>query len=397
MELKFLKIIALLMIFTLHGCGHSGSGDGHSEEEEAHGHGHDHDSEEGGDEVELTKAQMDAVGIRLGGFEARNLSEVISASGRVEIPAGSERIVAPLYAGKVSRLLVSVGQRVKPGDIVAWMDAPEIVTIRQQIREAAQEVETARQELVRQEALAAQGAGVRKNLDNARSAVKMAELKVEGFKKQLAVYGLSADGIGGDSFPVKSDVSGIVTSIDVPVGGFADIQTPIVRVTDTDALFVTLQLPEKDINSVRTGMSVDMQLTNDPSSTFIGKIEQFMPMMDQETRMLPVRVSIAGDRSGMKLIPGMAVSARISAAGGAATALPEGAVVSVGGKSYVFVLEEQHGDDFHFKKVEVAVGPTELGYTAVTPLSDLPSDARIVVSGAFYLNSMVADHGEHHH
>lgn len=347
------------------------------------------------EEVALTKAQMDAVGIRLGSFEARSLSEIVQATGRLEVSAGNEGVVAPLLAGRVVRLAVSEGQHVRVGDVIAWVEDPEIVQLRQQVSEARQEVATARVELQRQEALAARGAGVRKNLDNARSEVQMAELKLEGCTRQLTVFGLSADEQGGTQFPVKSEVSGVVTAITVPVGGFADIQTPIVKVVNNDGIYCMLQVPEKDISHIKSGMAVDMQLTNDPERTFMGKVAQIGPSMDMETRTVPVKVGLSG-ASGL-LIPGMAVSARVSVGGTSSMALPEGAVVSSGGKSYIFVREDEEGDSIHFQKVEVAAGTTELGYTEVTPLIDLPADAQVVVSGAFYLNSMVSDHGEHNH
>ena len=402
------------MIFILPGC------DGTTGHEE-HGQGHEHEHGEGEEsgEVELTQAQMNAVGIRLGTFEARVISETVRASGRLEISAASEGIVAPAAAGKVSRLLVSEGKYIKAGEVVAWMEAPEIITIRQQIAEARQEVDAAQVEVTRQEALAAQGAGIRKNLDNARAVLQMARLKLEGCKKQLSVYGLSPDSKEGTSFPVKSGVSGVVTSIEVAAGGYADMQTPILKVVNNDAVYCMLQVPEKDISGIKVGMDVDMQLTNDPSHTFIGKVEKINPVMDMETHTIPVKVTIAGNTGSGPLIPGMAVSAGISTGGTSSTALPDGAIVASGGKSYIFVLESESHDDeadeheheheekhshegttqesYHFKKIEVATGPTALGWTAVTPLQELPADARVVVSGAFYLNSMISDHGEHNH
>lgn len=409
------------------GCS-SGSSAGHSEDTEEHGHGHGEEHE--GDEVELTKAQMDAVGIRLGTFEARSLSEVVQAAGRLEVSAAAEGVVAPMLGGRVTRLMVAEGQQVRQGEVIAWVDAPEIVSMRQQVTDALgevdvarQEVEAARVELRRQEALAAQGAGVRRNLDEARAALRAAEIKVqtaetrvEGFRKQLAAYGLSDSSTA--SIPVKSDVSGVVTAILVPTGGYADMQTPIVRVVNNSGIYCMLQVAEKDISSIKTGMAVDMQLTNDPGRTFVGKVEQVRESLDPETRTVPVKVSLGSGGDATRLIPGMAVSARVSVGGSQSMALPEAAVVTAGGHSYVFVLEDEDEDDghdrdhdhdhgseshkektetYHFRRVAVSTGPTALGFTEVTPLEDLPADTQVVVAGAFYLNSMLSDHGEHNH
>lgn len=390
--MKILKIllltivISMLPVWTSCGAGHNGHD--HEIHEESN-YDDDHDT----DIVTLTPEQIKAVGISLGSFESRHLSETVSASGLLEVSSLNEGVVAPLQPGRVIKILVVEGQQVTSGQVVAWMEAPEILGLRQQIAEARQEVETTRQELSRQEALAEQGAGVRKNLDNARNAVRMAELRLEGCKGQLALYGVPADSRSGTSFPVKSGVSGIVTAIQTPVGGFADAQTPILRVTDNNGIYCMLKVPEKDINSIKPGQEVDLQLTNAPERTFLGKVVQTGPSIDMETRTVPVKVSVSQIPG---LLPGMAVSARISVGASSTVSLPEGAVIGVSGQPSIFVETGAPGSG-EFRCVPVATGPSALGYVGVTPLQPVPEDSRVVTAGAFYLSSMLSDHGEHNH
>lgn len=396
-ELALSLFIALLIALTT-SCSPAGHG-GHGEEEEGEEHGHS-------DELELTQAQMDAVGIRLGVMERREMTDELSLSGRLEVAPGDEASAAPKLAGTVTRICVGPGQTVKAGQVVAYIDAPELTALRQQWREAQQEVGAARVEADRQQALAAQGAGVRKNLDAARAALAAAELREQGAASRLKAVGAGTEG----QLAVTAPISGTVTAVNSEIGAFADMQTPLVRIVNNAGVYCLLQVLEKDAGVVRPGMEVEMRLTNDPSVTFLGVVEDAVPVLDTQTRTLPVRVRVtSGDRS--RLIPGMAVSARAGGGGEAVDALPEQAVVSSGGRHYIFV-EEVHGaephdhdgdiheeneDAMHFRKVEVAVGITSMGYTAVTPLEPLEPEARIVVEGAFYLASMSTDHGEHAH
>jgi cobalt-zinc-cadmium efflux system membrane fusion protein len=99
------------------------------------------------------------------------------------------------------------------------------------------------------------------------------------------------------------------------------------------------------------------------------------------------------------MIPGMAVTALINSEAEEVDALPDDAVVSAGGKSYIFVLDGvAQGDDdaksYHFVKTEVVEGAKALGYTQITPINPLPQDATVVIANAFYLNSMASDHGD---
>lgn len=420
----YLFIIALLSV----ACS-SGSG---SETEEAHGHEHEGESME----VELTPLQMETVGIRLGAMERREMADVLSVAGTLEVPPQGEALATSKAAGTVVRICVAQGQSVRAGQTVAYVDSPEIGLLQQDLPVAAEETAAARRELERQQALADQGAGIRKNLDAARSALATAEIRERALAVRLQSYGAAGSG----SVAVTAPISGVVVSVDTEIGAFADMQVPIARIVNPDATFCQLQILEKDVTRVGPGMEVKMRLTNDPSVTFSGTVAEVTPALDPQSKTIPVKVTLS--ERPASLVPGMAVSAQVSASGALVDVLPEDAVVSAGGKHYIFVVADEthlhnasdehshgayethdHDTEAHshdnsdaqshdapethshdasdapivFRKVEVIVGETSFGYVAVTPVQPLPTDARIVVSGAFYLNSMSSDHGEHSH
>lgn len=397
---RFYHIFATLLLnvglWSCSGSAHHDHGETEGHEGHSHGEGHAEESMD----VELSQAQMDAVGITLGGIEQRELGEALSANGVLEVGAQHESAVAPALGGTVSKICVNKGDRVKRGQVVAYVESPELLSLRQEYAVAKKEVEMAAMEYQRQETLASHGAGIRKNLENARADLSLAELKAKNCLARITSYGGSPEGNNG-TMAVKAEISGVVSAVDLQIGSFADSQTPVVKIVDTDAVYCSLGIVEKDINRLSAGLEVEMRLTNDPSVTFTGKILEITPILNPETRTIPVRVSVAGDKSAMKLMPGMAVSALVSLGGEKTDVLPEEAIVSAGGKSYIFVLEDVHeeegGKTYHFEKREVVRGTSAAGFTAVTPLEPLEEDAQIVVSGAFYLNSMSSDHGEHNH
>jgi len=45
----------------------------------------------------------------------------------------------------------------------------------------------------------------------------------------------------------------------------------------------------------------------------------------------------------------------------------------------------------------VAKGSSEMGYTAITPVTEIPKDAKIVVKGAFFVNAKLSNAGDHGH
>ena len=417
MQIKPIYLYMLPLLLAAAGCV-AGAPPG-----EAHDDGHHHTDGEA-TEVVLSQAQIETVGIRLGSMERREMADALQATGVIEADPQGEAVASARLPGTLSRICVAVGQKVSAGQAVAYVNAPELVELRTQRREAEQEVAAARRELERQEALAAQGAGVRKNLDAARSALTLAETRLGGADARLRAYGATQ----GDMLTVAAPISGTVTAVEAAIGEYADAQSPIVRIVNNSGVYCRLDVLEKDLGRVSPGLPVALRLTNDPSVEFSGTVKDVAPALDAQTRTVGVVVGL--DRPGTGdaiLLPGMAVTAQVSARGEAVDALPEGAVVSAGGKHYIFVLEEEpdgesheghaheghdHDGDhdhegeghshegeggMHFRKVEVVTGITAFGYTAVKPLEPLAADARIVVAGAFYLNSMTSDHGEHNH
>jgi cobalt-zinc-cadmium efflux system membrane fusion protein len=106
--------------------------------------------------------------------------------------------------------------------------------------------------------------------------------------------------------------------------------------------------------------------------------------------------------------------------------LPKDAVVRNGDKYYIYIQEEHqekahkskrrspqhkegeaHSEDaegeeeghneVHFKAIEVIPGTTDLGYTEIKLVEEIPADAKIVIKGAFYLLATSKGGGEHEH
>ena len=48
----------------------------------------------------------------------------------------------------------------------------------------------------------------------------------------------------------------------------------------------------------------------------------------------------------------------------------------------------------NFEKIEVAIGVSNMGYTAITLVKDIPANAKIVTKGAFFVNAKLTNKGE---
>ena len=110
---------------------------------------------------------------------------------------------------------------------------------------------------------------------------------------------------------------------------------------------------------------------------------------------------VKGDKTG--LIDGMNVTAIVSLDKTTVPAVPNDAIVRVDGQDYIFVLlenvakdslkqsEKAEAKEFTFERVPVAKGTTDIGYTEITLIKEIPKGAKIVVKGAFFVSAKMTN------
>lgn len=364
--------------------------------------GHGHDEHGHGEDIELSEKQMQTVGIELGTLSRSSIGSGLRVNGSLEVDPQAVAEVSPLLSGSIVKINVREGSAVKAGEVLATIRNLDVVGYARDYREALQELEYAGAELERQEALAAEGAGVRKNLERARADCRLAQTRVSALERQLQMAGISSssdEGAISGVAVVRAPISGVVSKISCATGGYADPSLPMMTIVDNSKVYALMRIFEKDIPAVSRGEQVELSLTNGDGH-FLGVVDEVNPVIDSETKAINMRVRIT-DASGLTLLPGMAVSGVVQTDVAEADVLPEESVVSTGGKDYVYVLESEEVEDgermYRFEAVEVVAGRRRLGMVEVTPVGNLEPQARIVVKGAFYLASMATDHGEHDH
>ena len=363
----------------------------------------DHEHKESG-EVELSEAQIKAVDIQMGEMVHISLGVTLKANGELAVNPQDEALVAPLTQSLVKRIMVKEGEYVMKGRVVAYVENFEVLNVQQDYLVAKEDEKLANQELERQQALAKEGAGVKKNHQQAIAAARIASSKVSALGRQLSLYGINPSMVDGNRLmtevPVVSPISGVVAEIMCPTGGFADLQVPLMKVVNNAAIYCRLNIFERNIPDIASGQKVEIRLTNRPQVILNGEVMSLSHSMESSKKSLTAHVKIVNSQN-KDLVPGMPVIGIITAENSEVEALPDDAIVTSEGRSYVFVVNEQAKEDgeitTHFKRMEVVPGIKERGYTQIKSLTSVEAGTKFVTKNAFYLGSMMSEHGEHNH
>jgi membrane fusion protein, heavy metal efflux system len=388
-NILYIAIVAVLTVIVVFVISYSENANEPAKTEEAH---EEHKGEAiTAKEVELNQAQFNASDIELGTFEMKNLSAVINANGYTKLPPQNQADVSVLITGVVRSINVIEGQFVKKGQTIAVIESLEFTKLQEAYLTSKSNLEYLTSEYERQKTLNDENVNSKKALQRAKSDYETEKARNASLKKQLSTLNLSGSGGAISTMSVKAPISGYITEVNVKIGTNAEPGKPMFTIVDNSKMHVDLLVYEKDLQKVKTGQTVRFILTNQDNVEIKGKIFSIGKAFENETKSVAVHTDILNDKQ--ILIPGMYVNALIDVGLNNVKALPVDAVVKADGREFIFVLEEHakkenpEGKSYHFQRIEVKTGTTQLGYVQVTILQDIPANAQIVLKGAYYIQS----------
>lgn len=351
------------------------------------------EEEEHGGELELSEAQLKAVGIEIGKIEQKNLNAVIKASGQLAVPPQNKAEVNVLMGGIVRKINVLEGQSVSKGQVLVVIENPDFVKMQQEYLTTRNSFAFTQDELKRQKELMEANAGTGKNLQQVQASYNAEKAKILTLEKQLQQLGISPAGaLNGNiatQVAVPAPISGTVGHIAVNTGTYTETSKPLMEIIDNSQIHCDLVVYEKDLFKVKTGQKVHFTLTNQNNRQIQGEIYGVNKSFEDDSKGIIVHAVIR-DAASSHLIPGMYVTALIDIGNQLTAAVPADAVVRSEGKDYIFAVDsvrQEEGRHFTFRKVEVVTGVAELGYVQITVLGELAPDIPVITKGAFYLLS----------
>jgi len=199
-------------------------------------------------------------------------------------------------AGTVLSVRVVEGDRVRPGQLMAELDARETAA---QLERAKALAGTAEAAFRRAEQLRAADLIAEAEFETARAGYLTARSDVELWQTRLAFSRIEAPG------------AGVVLRKYVEAGSAVSPDQRMFDVADDSLLVVRVRMSELDVVRVRAGDSVRVQLDAYPGETLRGWVRRVFPSADPETRLVPVEVALR-DRNKVAIRPGFLARARFA-------------------------------------------------------------------------------------
>jgi HlyD family secretion protein len=313
--------------------------------------------------------------------EKRELVQRVVASGRVLAPARIQ--IGSVVVGRVTRVAVEKGDRVKAGQVLVQLDDAEsraalaqarsavaqaaarleqveVVSAQvttQAVRQAELRLEQAEVKLARNRTLAEAGSVSRSDLDDALQARDLAASQLATARIQANAVATGSDrrvvqaaleqARGAeqaalarlDQLQIRSPSEGIVTERDVEPGDVVQPGRMLLVVARDGPTQLSVLPDEKNLAVLRTGQPATASVDAFPERIFPARVAYIAPAVDLSRGTVEVKLDVADPPPFLR--PDMTVSVNVEVGRDpAALVLPAGAVREVGTSPWALVVRD---------------------------------------------------------
>lgn len=190
--------------------------------------------------------------------------------------------ISPSMGGRIDKIMVDVGDRVRRGQLLVQMD-------KSQFNQSEVQLENLKVDLVRYQNLYEQGGISKQQLDQLTTQIAVSQHALTNLK---------------DNTDLVSPVDGIVTErVYDPGDMYSQADGRILTVMQLDRVKVQVNISEIYFPYVKEGMPVEVRADVYPNEAFEGKVTLVYPAIDAATRTFTTEITIPN--GNMKLRAGM--------------------------------------------------------------------------------------------
>ncbi len=196
--------------------------------------------------------------------------------------------VSAEVGGKVVKKLVSEGQYVNKGDVIAFIDSRDY---EYNYSSALASYETAKTDADRFKALSKKQFITQAQLDDAQTRVKTTLSAMEQAKLNL------------ERCTIRCPMKGIADRVHIEVGNFLGKGDPVADILELDRLKIEVGIPESDVSAVRKLKTFDLSFDALNGKTVTGTYHYLYKTTSSMARLYNLEIAV--DNPGLQILPDM--------------------------------------------------------------------------------------------
>ena len=350
--------------------------------------------------IEITAAQIKAVGIQTDTLQFKDLTTTVKVNGMLTVPNQNKALITSVTNGVVKTLLVQPGDFVNKGQLIATIINPDVAQLQQQLQIANAQIQMGEIEQNRQKELVQGNAAPLKNLQRINTEMVTLKATKNALQQQLGSMGISTRSVNNGRIntiiAVLAPISGTISEVAAQIGSNVNPSTPIAKIVNNAQLHLDIFVYEKDLLKIKEKQTIHFVLTNMQDKEYDAQIYSIGAAFANDTKTVPVHAIVKGNKLG--LIDGMNITALISTGTSKVMAVPRDAIVTNASQDYIFIqseysknsppkesVKEEKEMPLFFEKIPVTKGVSDIGFTQIVPIKAIPKGAKIITKGAFFV------------
>jgi len=310
-------------------------------------------------------------------------SKTVQAS--LSFPASVEANVArtvnllPPVAGRVTSLNIQLGDEVKKGQALAVIESADLAQALSDAEKAKAQAQLMQAALQRAQGLTKFGGAAVKDLEQAQSDYMQAKSELDRANFRLQVIEDRAEVSNNHTLTMIAPIDGTVTTLATAPGSYInDTTQSLMTIANLDTVYITANVPEKDLAFVAKGEGSQVALQAFPGRLFKAKVDTVSKVLDADTRRSKVRMILDNTDGAFK--PNMFATVEVFAAPEIELVVPTSALLINNDTITVFVEVAPWAFERHIVRTEAESG----GSVVIT--SGLKETDRIITRGGVLLN-----------
>ncbi len=264
--------------------------------------------------------------------------ETIAASytGTASLEPEYEAQVVAKTSGVLMRLMVEEGSQVREGQLLAQLDAEraglELARAEANLRKLENDFKRAEEMFSKKLISTENHDRVRYDLETQRAAYDLSKLELSYTR-------------------ILAPISGVISQRLVKEGNLIQMHQALFRIDDFDPLLAVLNVPERELNTLKAGLDVQMLVDALGAKTFFGIVARVSPVVDPQTGTFRVTCEFRDPsrslKTGMFGRIGVVYDQKLEA-----MVIPRDALIEEDNETAVFVTEIDQSFDKNKKKNE---------------------------------------------
>jgi membrane fusion protein, heavy metal efflux system len=250
--------------------------------------------------VRLASAKLvRQVGIESAAATSERHAHKLTANAETAYDANHFAEICPRVVGLLREVRADLGQVVRPGEVLAIVDSPEVSSAKTQYISAQAAVRLAQSTYDRTAALARSNAVPQKNELESLTVLNQAQAAAMDASRKLGNLGLGEEALARvlrdrdttSPLEVVSPIGGVVVRRHAVQGEAVSATSPLFAVADTSRMWLWIDLYEGDIDGVREGQDVAFTVSGKEAS-HAGRVTWVGAEVDDVSRTTRVRAEL---------------------------------------------------------------------------------------------------------